>query len=247
MTTTSPPSLGGISYGAGLVGIGGGNGNGEEENDQVSWSPSSEQAQWEDMNGPGAGDLATFLATADLPTVTILNFSGQSITAITNINSTTLPNLTELVLESTLISTLDLSTYVSFNTLNASGCASLASITLTLLTQINSFDISNCIALSSVEFASGILFVGLLNADTDSLLVSVAIPNASFGDNQTINFRNCSLNQSSVDAILHRCLVSNLANSLIDVSGAFNSPPSAQGQSDAADLITAGCTVNFNP
>lgn len=59
----------------------------------VTWTPNTEVAQWADITGNHAGDLATFQSTADAPTVLNLIFgSTGNLTAINNLD-----NLTALI------------------------------------------------------------------------------------------------------------------------------------------------------
>lgn len=68
-------------------------------------------------------------------------------------------------------------------------------------------------------------------------------------DGNNIDFRNCALNQASIDQILARCVASvGYVNNLISLDGGTNSAPSSIAPGSNYDILTVrGNTVTVNP
>lgn len=97
--------------------------SGEEE--EFSYTPETTLIDWTDAAGPHTGDLATFRATADIPTVIGLQFPSLLIPSPFNITAieglATLPALNTLFLAANLVETLDCSGCVNLTNINANG------------------------------------------------------------------------------------------------------------------------------
>lgn len=109
----------------------------------ISWTPSTFVATW--FEGPTIhhGDLPTFLATANVNAVTQININDVSITDIQCLAS--LPNLQNLNINDSQISTIDLS-----------GCPNLVLVNATS-SALLSLDISNHLFLFKVQTDSSLL------------------------------------------------------------------------------------------
>lgn len=98
----------------------------------------------------------------------------------------------------------------------------------------------NCPALTS-------LFGGNFNCPFCPLLTTVNIGSVIIADFGVITFDSCALNAASINAILRRCVVSNLQNSDIELANGTNAAPTGQGLLDKATLLLSpGNTVNTN-
>lgn len=96
----------------------------------INWLPETEQAVWHDAGGNHTGDLATFLATADMDTVDTFDMSGSgAVTQITGLQSLTA--LGTLVMDNNLIAQLDVSNMPTLTSISAVFCQNLNSLILT--------------------------------------------------------------------------------------------------------------------
>lgn len=94
---------------------------------------------------------------------------------------------------------------------------------------------------------SGVHFGGELSGPFATNLVTLNLGTATFDDSgNKIEFTGCALNQASIDAILHRCVVSGVTTMDIELGGGTNSTPSAGGLADKATLQGLGNTVVTN-
>lgn len=116
----------------------------KKANVPFSWNDPSILGFWIDAFHPGpggaTGDLPTFLATADFPSVTVLDLTvGNILVGITGLQN--LPALQRLVLNNNSLTTVDVSgltalTYLdcssqpTLTSLNVSGCTSLVTLLL---------------------------------------------------------------------------------------------------------------------
>lgn len=124
------------------------------------WEPEATSIQWTDSGGVKTGDYPTFLATADIATVTSVEMDGRNITGVFNIGS--LPALQHFEAQGNLITTFDFTgsnnlQYISinFNPLASviyTGCSSVTYIDMRgfVMTTIASVDLRPCTALLSV-------------------------------------------------------------------------------------------------
>jgi hypothetical protein len=86
-------------------------------------------------------------------------------------------------------------------------------------------------------------FICALNAS----LVSFNAPNLVPFPGQYLNLGSNALNAASVNQVLARCVANSAYTSgVVDVSGGTSSPPTGQGITDAATLVTRGVTVTTN-
>lgn len=132
---------------------------------RFSWEPPAALITWTDINGTfGPVDRATFFATADIPTVSVLALVDGLVTNISNIS--TLPAL------------------VNFTTLYNSGLTSLSFVGCSLLTvletsfnALTSCDIAGCANLNFFDCGSNPLTVQSVN----SLLSALAATGTAGG------------------------------------------------------------------
>lgn len=116
---------------------------------QISWTPPSALASWTDSGGPHVpSNLATFLATADLPTVTSFECDSAGVSSITCLES--LPALTNLVIGSNpLLLSIDLSENPNLLSITADNNA-FTSIDFTNNTNLTSIDVSHGHSLTTI-------------------------------------------------------------------------------------------------
>lgn len=133
----------------------------------------------------------------------------------------------------------------------ANDCAKLVSFNVPALTSISgSVDFSQCYLMKSASFDSLTTIAGDVTFYRCFVLTDLKMPNVIFtnvGGPRSLNLGVCSLNQSSVDNILARCVASGLISASILLSGYNNAVPSAGGLADVTTLTnTFGCTVAHN-
>lgn len=88
------------------------------ESTAAGYTPAEAVITWTDKNGSGkTGSLATFTATADMPTVSTINVSGKSLTSFHP--GSLLPSLASLNVATNLLSSLDITGLTSLVTLVA--------------------------------------------------------------------------------------------------------------------------------
>lgn len=161
----------------------------------ISWTPDTEQADWTDGGGPHTGDLATFLATADINTVTTLGFPNGGLTGISCLSS--LPALITLDIDSNLVTTIDLTGCTSLQfaflgnnlltSVDASPCTSLIQLSVannagltTLVLPGTQLQILNC---SGTQIAT----LDLTGYNNLTALTSIGCPNLT-----TLTLTNCT-------------------------------------------------------
>lgn len=128
-------------------------------------------------------------------------------------------------------------TFMSLSSLATMGAGS--SVNMQGL-QVSSIDLSS---LTSCATGAVISFTNC------AALVTVDISNCVFSGPAQVDFSGAALNQSSVDAVLHQCVLSPLftgVTGVIGLSGGTSSTPSAAGLTDKATMIGRGCTVLTN-
>lgn len=111
------------------------------------------------------------------------------------------------------------------NQLSITGNTFLTSLSLpALVTATNLFDVSGCTSLSSLS-------------------IPVFVPT----NTKNVNAANCALNATSVNLVLHRCVLNaGYVNGTVNLSGGTNAAPSGAGVADKATLIGRGVTVLTN-
>lgn len=209
----------------------------------VAWAPANEPVTWQDSGGAHIGDLATFLATANFPSVNSLVFGATgNLTSLTGLKY--LPSLLNLDCSTNALTSLDCTNCLALTTLNCSSNASLTTLTLTgcaALTTLNCsygsltiLDVSTCTSLDTVycagdQFASldftACTLLTLLDCSANPLLTSLDVSTCVILNNFTCGA--CDI-LPSID--LHTCagLVNatiNNGNNLltsINVSGCSN-------------------------
>ena len=149
-----------------------------------------------------------------------------------------------------------------------SNCPELILISVTAVTDIESFVVLNCDKLPSMTFPALVnltqglaiqscdLFASVnlgtatydqvVNFDSNPLLTTVATTAFTLVNATNVSFINCALSAESVNHILARCVASGLTTSTINLSGGTSAAPSGQGILDKATLIGNGCTVTTN-
>lgn len=167
----------------------------------VSWAPANEPVTWQDSGGAHVGDLPTFLATANFPSVNSLVFGATgNLTSLTGLKY--LPSLATVDCNTNALTSLDCTYCLALTSLNCSsntsltnvnltGCASLVTVdctasiidTITLagcssLGSLNCFDnaltsldISDCVSLVTLDCENN--SITSLDASSSTLLQTI--------------------------------------------------------------------------
>lgn len=125
--------------------------------------------------------------------------------------------------------------------------APITSISLPLLGSCTgSFGVRGLNNLATLSLPSLASAGNIVAASECPALPSIDFPNWVPQDGGVLLFNNCSLDQTTVDFILARCVLYGMAAATIALSGGDNASPGVQGQLDAAALTLAGCVVVTN-
>ena len=218
------------------------------------------------------GEGITSISNLDLmPSLQTLNLSGNNLTAV---DLSGLIALADLFLANNDFVTLDLNNGSSgYSSVDISGCTALTTLSATTVTSVSGdFTGSGCVSLTALTLAPTLSMGGTIDFNGCNSLTTVSCASGSWsgsGGNvfiyncpalttlnissltmanagQTIAFGACALDEASVDAVLHRCVVSGLTTVGINLDGGTNSPPSVTGQADATTLTNDGCSVTTN-
>lgn len=208
------------------------------------YEPESSTIKWVDVSGAHTGNLATFYATADEPTVTSLTFDDDVI-GVTNIyNLGTLPSLTSVVAtEQSLVSidvagctnlvtlivainyltTLDVTGLVSLQDINCSNTPTLTSITgLTTCSSLITIDCNQC-GLVSLNL-SGLLNLTTVNCSSNASLTALTLTGCTALT--TLNASDCTnlttLTGDSTCTALTTIDLTNCAVGSLTLGGAAN-------------------------
>lgn len=148
------------------------------------------------------------------------------------------------------IETLVIGSLASITTgdLDLAGNSTLISLSFPDLVSVQgSVYLNDNLALVTLDFSQLVTIGGDIYVDGFiPNLNTVLVPNWVPTDGTTISFNGASLDETSVDLILHRNFLAGLTTATIDLSGGTNATPSVAGQADKAALILAGCTVTTN-
>lgn len=194
----------------------------------------------------------TSLATFSAPLLVSIGGATNLVTldSLTTLTLTSLQTCDDAVTITDLgaIATLSFPALVSINgNFDLGGGSSLTLFTMPLLaTVVGNYavhDLDNLAALSLPALTSvggnfGINFI--------STMASISIPVLTFTDATTIDWREDSLNAASINACLHRGVLSGTTSCTYDLSGGGNAAPTGQGIIDALALTVAGNTVTTN-
>jgi len=138
--------------------------------------------------------------------------------------------------------TLAIQADASLQTLNIPSCvddgAGQLNADLVAMTGLVTLNVNSIVTISTPTLSG--------SAGLTSFVAGAWIPT----DGETYDFTGCSLDIPSVENILRRGIVGAVTTSTFNLSGGTNAglaSLSAQAQQDAADLVTAGNTVNINP
>lgn len=234
-------------------------GGGTVQDMQVAWTPTNVKL----------GEELGFFTFGDIPGITSITFNqatsiaGFDIESTTAITSLSWPNITSIDLLNTQggyvrIDSNATLTSISFPLLNAIGGGNFAILNNPLLTSlsvpsfasagaslfINSNTSLVAISLPALTTVTGaFLFTG--NTSLTTLSTPVYLPT----NGSSISGTNCALSATSVNNMLHRCVLQPTwgnAGESIDLSGGTNAAPSGQGIADKATLIGRGATVTTN-
>lgn len=164
---------------------------------QISWTPVTAPASWVDSGGPHIGNLAFFLATADINTVTTFSVDSGGLTSLSCLEY--LPNLSILVMGSNpLLLSIDLTKCLNLTYLQLDNSA-LTSLDVTQNTLLTYLDCSMSPGITSLNLSSNIN------------LQSLACPNCNITG--TLNFSglsnvttvNCAANVNLTDVNAAGC------------------------------------------
>lgn len=241
---------------------------------QVFWEPPSAVSAWIDGSGPHVGDLPTFLASADLPTVGSIQLIGVGLTTIGNLNL--LPNLTNLEVNGNAgLTELDLTGCAALSTVFCQNCG-LTSLTLdgciTVTTlncsnnQIASLDVSDCTVMDNLNCSSnlitsldctGLAVMSVINCSFNLALSTLTLTGCVNLNSVVCN--NCALTSLVIVSLgmdtlnCSHCSITDLriGNSTIysSVDAHDNSLPAspggpAEGVDDVLSLLAANCLFN---
>lgn len=158
--------------------------------DQIAWTPETENVNWVDVGGPHTGNLAFFLATADLPSVSILDFIGPGSVITSIVGLSHIPAVTILDFTLSNLSTIDVTGLTSLSNLGLSTNGLLTSISgLNTCASLSVLTCDSC-NLSAIN-VSGLNLLATLNCDFNPLLGSVNVSGCnSLG---TLSISGCSL------------------------------------------------------
>jgi hypothetical protein len=177
------------------------------------------------------------LAVSGMPNLTMLNaplFQQGGDLDLSNNHAAfnfNLPNLTvltgNLTLSACVFGTVDLSSaFLNLNNVVSIICGggNITKMSFPLLAGMTGCNISGVASLVSLGFGNGV-----------------------WVDSKSYLFTGCGLNAAAVNQILHICVASGLAHSVINLTGGTNSPPTGQGLTDRATLQAQPgntCTTN---
>jgi hypothetical protein len=199
----------------------------------ISWSPSNAEAFWIDVHGihPQV-DLATFLATADLPSVVQINFSPTiPITSLSGLSNC--PLLNGLVVNSSLLTTLDLA-----------GCSNLVTLSSTYGANLQAIDnLSDCVNLSTLNLTGNALLTTLDITVLPSIITVVCdncgLTNLIVAGSSVVSL-NCSGNVSLTTLTLTGC------TALVTLDSNNCIPCVITGINTCSSLVTANVADNAN-
>lgn len=129
------------------------------------------------------------------------------------------------------------------------GGPSLNSVNLSSVATIQAnFSVKFCTALPSLALpALASSISGNVDARDNDNLATFSMNGQSWENNgENILFTNGSLDEATVDLILHAGVTGGMTSGTIDTSGGASAPPSIAGEADRALLILAGVTVTTN-
>lgn len=129
---------------------------------------------------------------------------------------------------------------------NISGFPALTTLHIQSIISIGADFIIESIPLTQIDLSALVTVATNTTIQYCASLTSVLVPNWVPTDGTTIAFNNCALDVTSVDLILHRCVLAGLTSATIDLSGGTNATPSVTGLADKATLIGNGCSVTTN-
>jgi len=137
-------------------------------------------------------------------------------------------------------------------TLDHSGCPAQTEVILSALSTTaasSTLNLYDCATMDTLDL-SALVTIGasaVVDAYDNPLLVTPALGNFTAGNNATINFSGCALDEATVDHILARCVVNaGFVSGIVDLSGGTNAAPSVAGAADASTLTGRGVTVTTN-
>lgn len=221
---------------------------------QVSWTPDTALAIWTDSGGVHVGaNLATFLATADLATVTSFTMDSSDITSLTclesmpmisnlsiggnpllpSIDISGLPNLTILGVSNSAFFTLDTSNNPALLLIDASNSPNLASLDLSSNLNLQFLSCNNCNMTGTLDL-SGLTNLTFVNCSSNPNLTALTLTGCTMLT--AIDCSICALNQAAVDNVLCTTDTNGAINGTLDIT--TNVAPGAAG------LI---CSGNLDP
>lgn len=131
--------------------------------------------------------------------------------------------------------------------LSISQNSSLATVSLPLLQSVDSdLAISANGLLTAISLPALVSVLGNISWNNSVPFITFSAPVWVPTDGTQIGFFNCALDDTSVNHILHRCVLAAVTTCDIDLSGGTSSGPTGAGVADKATLIAAGNTVATN-
>lgn len=152
--------------------------------------------------------------------------------------SVSFPNLTSIA------SLADTTTYIEVGP----STPSVTTILLpNLVTNYGGLYIYGPTNLTSLDLSSLGSSSAIIQIKDHSLLTSILVDNLVPESGNTNDFRNNALDQTTIDAILHRAVLNaGFVAGSVSLQGGTNATPSASGLADKATLIARGVTVTTN-
>lgn len=151
-----------------------------------------------------------------------------------------------LILNNITDTTIDLSALTSIGLVaNIGNSTTVTSIDLSALVSVEGLSISQMTALTTLDLSSLTTMTNNLSCNDNPALDTVSLNNAL--DNLDINFANCALTQTTVDAILLAIDTAGFSNGNMDLSGGTSSTPTGGTlNANYLNLLSNGWTVNIN-
>ena len=176
-----------------------------------SWVPATNAITWTDTNGTFAGDVATFQATADIGSVTFIQFP-PAVTSFEGASS--LPMLDTFVQVNGGLIQADLS-----------NCANLTVLAVYGGNVLTSVNIAGCVSLSTIRTSGNPPFSALLGF-ADCILLD------------DINMFFCDLPVLTVNSLLSQLVANGITGGTVKLNGGTNAAPTV-GPPDGIAAATA--------
>ncbi|MDD5599916.1 MAG: hypothetical protein PHV82_18375, partial [Victivallaceae bacterium] len=186
------------------------------------------------------GNSLSSLNISGNPALTKLDFGRNN---ISNVDISSHTGLTELGFAETNVVSIDLSAHTALLHLACRQCYSLASLNISTLTSLEYFDCSQCTQITSIDVSH--------NPELKHLWCdAMGLSNLSINNNSKLEFLWCQSNNFTsavINSHLAKLVASNVTTgtrSYTSLSQTPAAPPTGQGITDKATLISRGWSVS---